>query len=537
MYNNPKKRLGSYLVADGAITEEQLMIALRIQEVTKERLGDIVVHQNFAPRERVIKAMMRHSPDDMVGSAVTNITLPKDFLITTRTVDKGNTGDVFFIATLNPDPKWVIEKATEILTGLHKRPVEVKMKEASIQEIRTILKGYETDHGKKNESKRIEDEDDPNVILERMLDEALSRRASDIRIENTFEGTTVSYRVDGVIRKNVTIFAKKQTEPLFARIKTLMGVDATNTRIIQDGSFPMVRNGRKVDLRGSTTPCKHGESIALRIQIRDNVKNLYDLGISRINEIMEVVSRPKGIFIICGSTGQGKTTTMYSFLQGIDTLHEQVITAEDPIEYSFPNITQIQVNRQVGLDFKDICRGIMRQDPDRALIGELRDAETLQACNYMSDSGHGVLTSFHAESIANFFPRLDKLGAGEDNIDQFGFSLTGILVQQLVRRLCPDCQVAGQKQRKGCNLCDGTGYYGRIPVIEFVAINGYDQYQKLRKEIMENRPTYYTFQQDARAKVAAGLTDCSELKKHLKIDVCFCGGQDHCIDGGPKCIQ
>ena len=529
MRKTSRKRLSEYLLAEGAVSSEQLAIALRIQEVTGARLADIIVQQNFCTQAQAISVMMKHCPDELAGSSITNITLPKLFLTSTRTIDQGNNGDTFFIATLHADPDWVVSAATKMLSEQTGREITVKIQEANIRDIRSQLAEYEAESAQ-TLSKRIEDETDPNIILDRLIDEAIQKRTSDIHIIHTIDTTNIAYRIDGMLRIS-HVMSKKDTESLFARIKTIMGGDASNTRVPQDGNFTLIRERKRIDFRVSSTPCNNGEVLVIRILNPDNVKRIEDLGISLVGEIAEVANKPKGIFLVCGSTGQGKTTTMYSFLQNMDCIHKKIATIEDPIEYRIPNIVQTQVNRAVGLDFKDFCRNILRQDPDVILVGEIRDLETVESCNHMADTGHSVITSLHCDSVATFFTRMETLGV---DLDKLGFYLNGILIQQLVRKLCPKC---GKSAKKGCEYCEGEGYLGRIPLVEFAKIDDYRGYMQLRQDIAANNATYYTFEQDARVKIAQGLTDCAEISRHFKKTAQFCNGGARCLDGGAACIR
>jgi type IV pilus assembly protein PilB len=358
---------------------------------------------------------------------------------------------------------------------------------------------------------QLKSADDAPIIklANQILIKALQERASDIHIEPQEENLRIRFRKDGVLRQAFENFPKKIIPALTARFKIMASLNIAERRLPQDGRIRRMFKGRKVDFRVSTLPSRYGEKVVLRIL--DN--SATQLGLDKLitdpetlASFKDVVRRPFGLILVTGPTGSGKTTTLYSALAELNDPGINISTAEDPIEYSLPGITQVQVLREKGMDFAMILRAFLRQDPDVILVGETRDHETAKTAIEASLTGHLVLTTLHTNDAPSAIARLTEMGIEPFMISS---SLLGVLAQRLLRRVCPECRIpyhptpeelaryglslSGDneqltfykanklspkevEQRKAtgkpiCENCGGVGYKGRVGVYEFMRMN------------------------------------------------------------------
>ncbi len=328
-------------------------------------------------------------------------------------------------------------------------------------------------------------------LVNQLISQAVETKASDIHIDPFENQLSVRYRYDGILHQ-VEAPPRRLQPAVVSRIKIMAALDIAERRLPQDGRIKLVVRGQEVDLRVSTIPSLHGESVVLRILDRSAVKlDFATLGIedelqSRLHRQLEL---PNGILLVTGPTGSGKTTTLYTALLQMNSVDRNIITVEDPIEYQLPGITQIQVKPQIGLNFANLLRAILRHDPNIIMIGEIRDLETAQIAVQAALTGHLVLSTLHTNSAAATVARLRDMGL-EDYL--LTATLNGIVAQRLVRRLCPDCKRPARLEREiadrfgftqlvassdavtvhepvGCGKCRGTGFSGRIAVAELLA--------------------------------------------------------------------
>lgn len=320
---------------------------------------------------------------------------------------------------------------------------------------------------------------------------AMASAASDIHFECDRSGVTVKHRIDGVMTRYARMQGAQPAQEVISRIKVLAQLDITERRLPQDGRFRFEADGQHgIDLRVSIMPSVFGEDAVLRLldkaQLRDeaDVVSLDRLGFEPAHAelVRDLANEPSGMLLVTGPTGSGKTTTVYAVLSEINTGAEKIITIEDPVEYELPGVLQIPVNERKGLTFAKGLRSILRHDPDRILVGEIRDAETAEIAVQSALTGHLVFTTVHANGVADIMGRFRHFG-----LDMFGFmsSLNGVVVQRLVRRLCQHCRgqrgasnrelrwLAGQgveamfvPQAQGCGHCHHTGYSGRFVLAE-----------------------------------------------------------------------
>ena len=322
-------------------------------------------------------------------------------------------------------------------------------------------------------------------LVNQIISQAVEARASDIHIDPFESHLRVRYRFDGVLHE-VEAPPRRLQAAVVSRIKIMASLDIAERRLPQDGRIKIVVRGQEVDLRVSTVPSLHGESVVLRILDRSAVKLDFDrLGLDGDlrAHLMRLLGLPNGIILVTGPTGSGKTTTLYTALQHLNSSDRNIITVEDPVEYQLTGITQMQVKPQIGLNFAGLLRAILRHDPDIIMIGEIRDLETAQIAVQAALTGHLVLSTLHTNSAAATIARLRDMGL-EDYL--LTATLNGIMAQRLIRRLCPHCKrphevgadlaarygLTGSEtifEPVGCSNCRGTGFSGRIAVAELMA--------------------------------------------------------------------
>ena len=382
------------------------------------------------------------------------------------------------------------------------------------------------------------------AFVDHALKAAFRLGASDVHFECDRTSVSVKHRLDGVMVPFATLDGAQSAQEVISRIKVLAQLDITERRLPQDGRFRFRFESSEIDLRVSIMPSVHGEDAVLRLldksqlRGRDDRVTLDGLGFSQSNAeaIRALASAPSGMLLVTGPTGSGKTTTVYAALSEINTGLEKIITIEDPVEYELPGVLQIPVNERKGLTFATGLRSILRHDPDRILVGEIRDAETAEIAVQSALTGHLVFTTVHANSVADVVGRFRHF-----DIDMFGFmaALNGVVVQRLVRRLCPHCArrreataaeaawlvdagLGPQHEAPrpvGCDLCRQTGYKGRFIIAEVHRID-----DELRDHITAGAPlstlkTHAVKQgvlpllTQAAAHVVAGHTTTEEIRR------------------------
>ena len=328
------------------------------------------------------------------------------------------------------------------------------------------------------------------LFVDKILKEAIKLHASDIHLEPFADELILRLRVDGALYE-VDRLPGEIAASAVSRVKVLSSMNISERRKPQDGRIDMVYAGRSVDMRVSTLPTQYGESVCIRVLDRDNTfLSLDSLGMSDvfIEKIRRVINRPNGIFIVTGPTGSGKSTTLYSCLSEIDTDKYKVLTAEDPVEYDLENVVQVGINEGIGLDYARVLRAFLRQDPDRMMVGEIRDFDTANIAIQAALTGHLVYTTLHTNDASGAVTRLVDMGVKPYLISS---SLVGVLAQRLLRRVCEDCKTAYKPRReeldrlgvkgvdsegvfyygKGCSSCSRSGYKGRVPILEYLEID------------------------------------------------------------------
>jgi len=303
-------------------------------------------------------------------------------------------------------------------------------------------------------------------LVDEVIAGAVACGASDIHLECGDAGVVVRYRVDGVLR-DATALSRDAGVPVVSRIKIMSGLDIADRLRPQDGRARVTVGGRILDLRVSTLPAAHGEKVVIRVlDSASTVLSLDALGLGAADaaRLTGLLDAREGLVLVTGPTGSGKTTTLYAALRHVQRRGVNVVTVEDPVEYRLPGISQVQVNERAGLTFAAALRSILRQDPDVVLVGEIRDRETAAIAVQAALTGHVVLSTLHTIDAPGAVARLADLGVEPFKL---AAALRGVVAQRLVRRFCATCRTTGQ--RAACSVCGGSGYRGRIAVVELLA--------------------------------------------------------------------
>jgi type IV pilus assembly protein PilB len=382
-------------------------------------------------------------------------------------------------------------------------------------------------------------------LVDTIVYNAIQRRASDIHIETRDAEVIVKYRIDGVLYQAMEPIDKRHHATIISRVKVMSELDIAERRIPQDGRFKLRLKGRTIDFRVSIMPTVHGEDVVIRILDKESANeefrtlNLQVLGFDEETKrkLRKFIREPYGMVLVTGPTGSGKTTTLYACLSEIVSVEDKIITIEDPVEYQLPGVTQIPVNEKKGLTFARGLRSILRHDPDKIMVGEIRDPETAQIAVQSALTGHLVFTTVHANNVVDVLGRFLNM-----DVDLYNFvsALNCVLAQRLVRRICPHCRrpatisarlldesgltaemVRGVTfyEGAGCLQCNGTGFLGRYAISELLDLS-----DNIRALILEKRPAAEIkraakaegmkfLRESALERVFAGVTTLREINK------------------------
>jgi type II secretory ATPase GspE/PulE/Tfp pilus assembly ATPase PilB-like protein len=394
--------------------------------------------------------------------------------------------------------------------------------------------------------------DDSSPII-RLVDSivfnAIQRRASDIHIETRDNELVVKYRIDGVLYQALDPIDKRHHSTVISRIKVMSELDIAEKRTPQDGRFKLRINGRTIDFRVSIVPTVHGEDSVIRILDKESMnKEFKDLRLDVLGfddeilrKLRKFIKEPYGMVLVTGPTGSGKTTTLYAALSEIQSSEDKIITIEDPVEYQLRGITQIPVNEKKGLTFARGLRAILRHDPDKVMVGEIRDEETAQIAVQSALTGHLVFTTVHANNVVDVLGRFLDMKV---ELYNFASALNCVLAQRLVRRICENCRTPATVTKtliqesglamdfldhdfwegKGCIECNGTGFHGRLAIAELLDLS-----DTIRGLILEKRPAseiknaaaqegMMFLREAALKKVLEGVTTLPEINKVTFVD-------------------
>ncbi len=553
-----KIRLGDLLLGAGIITNEQLDQALTLQKSTGHKLGRALAEIGAITDEELNKFLAVHLNIEFVD--LSNIKLQNDIVTLLpevqarryRALVLQSEGDGLLVGMADPTDVLAYDEICRLL----KRPVRMALVTESdlLQTIDSVYRRTDEINALAAEVKRdlgdgqididelMADEaaDDAPIIklLQSMFKDAVQIKASDIHIEPEEFLLRIRQRVDGVLQEHV-IDGRGIAAAMVTRLKLMSGLDISEKRLPQDGRFSIRANNVPLDVRVSTLPVQHGESVVLRLLDHSaNLLTLEKLGMPEdIRRRFErLITMPGGMVLVTGPTGSGKTTTLYSALNRINSESTKIITVEDPVEYRLERINQVQVNPVIGLDFSRVLRTALRQDPDIILVGEMRDKETVDIGLRAAMTGHLVFSTLHTVSAPATVSRLRDMGAPGYLL---AAALNGIAAQRLVRRICKGCREtvelnAGQQawlarqigaeraasaefvRGRGCNYCHLTGYNGRIAVFELLEMDDrlrdaiqredLDGFQKA----VEANSKYVPLRQQALDYALAGITSFEE---------------------------
>lgn len=543
-------KLGEVLLEAGYITQEQLSEALDYQKnsPTKKLLGDALTELGFITEEDKIRALSRRlnvriiKQDEMKASIEAISLVSKEIAEQLNLVPLQVERDNLLVVTDNPLNYYglgeleaqtgkkvvaVLGTKQDIEEAIERNYTNQNMFQtinAAQQEYTTIDAG--ADETSESFQQMMERVDSSPVVklVNTIIMQAVSMRASDIHIEPRKENINIRYRIDSdlieamVLNNNVLI-------PLVTRFKIMSDLDIAEKRVPQDGRFTQMIGNKVINFRISTLPSVFGEKIVVRI-LGDNqidVVKAKELGMNDENykKFKKLISNPNGVVLVTGPTGSGKTTTIYSALNEVATSEVNVVTVEDPVEKYIQNVTQVQVNPKAGLTFAAGLRSIMRQDPDIIMVGEIRDQETASIAARAAITGHLVLTSVHTNDAASAFMRLIDMGVEPYMVAS---SVIGVVSQRLVKTICEDCKEEYEPTEEelfhwdmegrprptvcyrgaGCNKCNHTGYYGRAAVHEIIMIT-----PEIRQMILRNT----TSQKIKEAAIASG--EFRDLKSNV----------------------
>ncbi len=512
------KYLGEMLVDMGVITDSQLQDCLDEQKKTGERLGTVLKLKGYVSDQQIMDAMQRQLGVPLINLETSKLpkalskTLPVSLAKKHKMAPVKADGNQLFLAMADPTDFIALEDA-RIVSGYEIYPM-IAPEQAIDAAINTIYGNEYAETAIRdltaevNDIESVSDQDADSVanapivrLVNSIFEQAAEAKASDIHVEPGENDVRVRMRIDGQLLIMHTI-PKKAQSAVITRLKIIGGMDIAEKRLPQDGRYKLNVSGNEIDVRMSSMPTVYGEKIVMRLLDKNNFflnKNMLGLSAANISKFDALLKNPHGIILITGPTGSGKSTTLYAMLSEINDTSKNIITVEDPVEYSISGINQVQVNTKAGLTFSTGLRSILRQDPDVIMIGEIRDQETVEIAIRAAITGHLVLSTIHTNDAVSTISRLIDMGVPPYMLSA---SLVGVLSQRLVRTICPYCKEEYQPNKfelaaamlpadyskpvyhgKGCSYCNNSGYKGRRAVHEIFMID-----RHIRDLISEEAP-------------------------------------------------
>jgi general secretion pathway protein E len=560
-----RKRIGEILIERGKLDAAGLERALRLQQESGDRLGALLVTLGVVAQRDVAEALAAQLGLPLVEAAgypelpILEERVSPRFLREARALPLAEDENELALAMADPTDSYTVN-AFEMVTGRRVKaqvaiPTEL---EAALERLYGAGKsalgqivgdveprddiGFDADV---QQLKDLASEAPVIRLVSLIITNALEMRASDIHIEPFENRLIVRYRIDGVLHE-IESPPRRLSAAVISRVKIMANLDIAERRLPQDGRIRLRVQGKEIDLRVSTVPTMHGESVVMRILDKGGVAlDFQRLGFEQetLKAFLEVLFEPHGILLVTGPTGSGKTTTLYTALDRLNKPDVKILTVEDPVEYQMPGINQIQVKPQIDLTFANALRSIVRQDPDVIMIGEIRDLETAQIAVQSALTGHLVISTVHTNDSTATVNRLLDMGV-EDYL--LTSTVIGILAQRLVRTLCPHCkeryaalpelvEELGLKKfasangitlyhEKGCKECAQTGFLGRISIMEMLPMT-----DPLRSLVMRHATSaelraaaikggMVTMYEDGMRKALAGMTTFEEVLRVTRED-------------------
>lgn len=514
-----RKRLGDLLIEEGIVSEDQVQQALNAQHSTGQKLGDALIDLGFISEKQMLEFLSQQLSLPLIDLSRAPVDadavqiLPEVHARRLRAMVVARNGDTLRVAMSDPadlfiqeslmnllgqyDLEFIIAPERQLVDSFdryYRRTKEIASFAEQLQAEHQDVEGF--DYG-------IDEGDSEEVtvvkLVNSMFEDAVQVGASDIHIEPDDKVLRLRQRVDGVLHETL-LNEVNIASALVLRLKLMAHLDISEKRLPQDGRFNIKVRGQSIDIRMSTLPTQYGESVVMRLLNQSSgLRKLEDSGLppELLARLRRQLSRPHGMILVTGPTGSGKTTTLYGALSELNEPGKKIITAEDPVEYRLPRITQVQINSKIDLTFSRVLRTFLRQDPDIILIGEMRDQETVEIGLRAALTGHLVLSTLHTNDAVDSALRMIDMGAPGYLVAS---AVRAVVAQRLVRRVCPDCKttdvldearqqwLAGRFPNQigttfhkgaGCQNCNLTGYRGRVGVFEMLELEN-EMMDKLR---------------------------------------------------------
>ena len=547
---------GRFLVQNDIVIEADLERANNAKQNTQTPIHLILESLGISPEQTLLSALAEHldipiiEKSDFPSALDFNDKLEISFLKRNRVYPVKEDPNSITIATVNPFDKTLVpalafhlEKPVSIMLA-SSRDIDTALEAIKLDPVETPETSLTLSHHDIETLKNLATEQPVIKFVNKLIEDAVELRVSDIHIEPEHLGFKTRFRVDGILTLR-DIKTSLSHAAIASRIKIMANLNIAERRLPQDGRIRMAVRGNSIDLRISTIPTFHGESIVLRVLDKSAVSlDFSSLGYdgSALTVFQNMLAQPNGIILVTGPTGSGKTTTLYTALKSLNNGQKKIFTVEDPVEYQLPGINQIPTQPAIGLDFAKALRSILRQDPDIIMIGEIRDLETAQIAIQAALTGHLVLATLHTNSSAAAITRLLDMGVQDFLLSS---TLTGVVAQRLVRHLCKDCSIEDDqasrdiliglypdivnhngtfsaRKHTGCSNCNQTGYKGRSSIFEVMPLT-----RDIKRAIIDN-PDEATLQSLAQRagmdtmldmglnKVASGQTTLEEVLRVTK---------------------
>ncbi len=557
------KRLGDLLIAAGTITPEELDMGLQRQKETKERLGAALISAGIITEAELIEALRLQLGIEYIDLSKTTIPIsmaqvvPKNIAKQFQVVPVRMERDELYLAMSDPMNFYAIE---EVKKAVRKKIVPMIATTEGVEHAILVLYGNEgaarAIEAMKREAPIEEDNgeeaqftgnilndninDAPTIrLVNSIIERAILERASDIHIEPKEKELQVRMRIDGVLRKILTI-PKNLQNSVISRLKIMSGMDIAERRVPQDGRFNVKNKKREFDLRINSLPTVYGEKIVARLlDKRAGYLTPDSIGLmgDNLKKYQRAIHCTSGVILIAGPTGSGKSSTMNTMISQLNTEEVNVVTLEDPVEYNIDGVNQVQINEKTGMDFANGLRAILRQDPDIIAVGEIRDGETAQISMRAAITGHVVLSTIHTNDAVGTIERLEDIGVEPYLI---ATALRAVISQRLVRRICPKCkksyEATDEEVRRlglstehkhifyrgeGCADCFNTGYRGRIGVFEILEITPEIRplisqqagRSAIEQELASAHSEFKTLRENAIQLVEEGITTAEEVQR------------------------
>lgn len=558
MVTKSRQRIGEILVQWGALTQQGVNEALEYGRNENIRIGEALIALGLVDEEDVTKALASQYNMEYIDLDQSPIDHSEMDLLTREEIQEHQ---VLPVGREDGKLKIIITDPLdlEVLDMLRFRlGCELLPCLASAQKVRAYIKQYSNDRGlsmddavkdlERRTSLDVDADGEQADLTEEsatiirlvtmILSEALNRRASDVHVEPMSNRVRLRYRIDGVCVERPSI-PKRMQGSVINRLKLLADMDLAQKRLPQDGRIKLRIGGQDIDFRVSVLPSYHGQSVVLRILRPESVRmGIEALGFEQedMANFQRIIRRPNGIFLVTGPTGSGKTTTLYAAMNELNRPDRKIITAEDPVEYNFPGINQVQINESIGLTFKVVLRSMLRQAPNIILIGEIRDKEVADIAIQSALTGHLVFSTLHTNDAPSAITRLIDMGVKPFLVAS---SIQAIMSQRLVRKICEDCKevdahadprvlrLLGFSREEiknstfyhgqGCTMCNGTGYIGRQGIFEMLEMNSAVRDLAFKSaSVSELRRAaraggMRTLLEDGKRKILAGITTTEEL--------------------------